>query len=64
LIYFGNDCVPYYPNAIPINKIKEFLNANKKVHIINTSWGANPKGINIIKLIANNIWTTKRTTKQ
>ena len=26
LIYFGNDCVPYYPNAIPINKIKEFLN--------------------------------------
>ena len=53
LIYFGNDCVPYYPDAIPINKIKEFLNANKKVHIINTSWGDNPKGINIIKLIAN-----------
>ena len=54
LIYFGNDCVPYYPDAIPINKIKEFLKNNKKVHIINTSWGDKPKGINIIKSIANN----------
>jgi len=24
LIYFGNDCVPYYTNSIPIEKIKEF----------------------------------------
>ena len=53
LIYFGNDCVPYYPNAIPIEKIKEFLNANKKVHIINTSWGTNAKGIDLIKSVAN-----------
>ena len=53
LIYFGNDCVPYYPNAIPINKIKEFLNADKKVHIINTSWGDKAKSITIIKSVAN-----------
>ena len=53
MIYFGNDCVPYYPNAIPINKIKEFLNADKKVHIINTSWGDKAKSITIIKSVAN-----------
>ena len=52
LIYFGNDCVPYYTSCIPIKKIKEFLNSNKKVHIINTSWGEKAKGINIIKSIA------------
>lgn len=53
LIYFGNDCVPYYQDAIPIKKIKDFLVKNKKVHIINTSWGKNLRGINIIKSVAN-----------
>lgn len=53
LIYFGNDCVPYYPSCIPIKQIMNFLKVNKKVHIINTSWGENPKGINIIKSVAN-----------
>lgn len=52
LIYFGNDCVPYYPECIPIKQIKELLNSNKKVHIINTSWGNKPRGINFIKSVA------------
>lgn len=52
LIYFGNDCVPYYPSCIPIKQIIEFLKANKKVYIINTSWGVKLKNTNIIKSIA------------
>ena len=52
LIYFGNDCVPYYPGCIPIKQIMNFLKVNKKVHIINTSWGEKSKGINIIKSVA------------
>lgn len=54
LIYLGNDCVAYYPDNIPIKKINDFLNVNKKVHIINTSWGNNPLNPDIIKSIANN----------
>lgn len=53
IIYFGNDCVPYYIACVPIKQIKEFLNANKKVHIINTSWGTNSNGIDLIKSVAN-----------
>lgn len=53
LIYIGTDCIPYYIGCIPIEKIKQFLLLKKKVHIINTSWGKNPKSINIIKSIAN-----------
>lgn len=51
LVYFGNDCIAYY--GISTNIIKKCLTMNKKVHIINTSWGANPKGINIIQSVAN-----------
>ena len=53
LIYFGNDCIAYY--GISTNIIKNCLNANKKVHIINTSWGANPKkgNLNFIHSVAN-----------
>tara|TARA_B110000977_G_C11089002_1_gene495988 strand:+ start:6627 stop:7631 length:1005 start_codon:yes stop_codon:yes gene_type:complete len=55
IIYFGNDCIPYYSSCVPYIKIKEFLKNNKKVHIINTSWGNNPKNknINLLKSIAN-----------
>lgn len=45
LIYFGNDCIAYY--GISNNIIKKFLSNNKKVHVINTSWGDNPKKENI-----------------
>ena len=53
LIYFGNDCIAYY--GISYNIIKKCLDNNKKVHIINTSWGNNPKNENLIllKSIAN-----------
>ena len=56
IIYFGNDCVAYYMGGVPIKQIKEFLNANKKVHIINTSWGNNPsnESIEFLKSVANN----------
>lgn len=53
LIYFGNDCIAYY--GISTNIIKNVLNKKKKVHIINTSWGNNPKLNNktFIKSVAN-----------
>lgn len=55
LIYFGNDCVPYYGGCIPVDKIKQFLSCNKKVHIINASWGNNAHNncVKILKSIAN-----------
>jgi len=54
LIYFGNDCMAYY--SISKNIIHKCLSNNKKVHIINTSWGSNPKKENIMFLesISNN----------
>lgn len=45
LIYFGNDCIPYY--GISTNIINKCLSLNKKVHIINTSWGAKPREDNL-----------------
>ena len=51
LIYFGNDCIAYYN----INKklINKFLRANKKVFIINTSYGSNPSN-NFLETISLN----------
>lgn len=56
LIYFGNDCVPYYSSCVPQQMINKFLNKNKKVYIINTSWGSNPRkdGVNFLKSVENN----------
>ena len=54
LVYFGNDCMAYY--GISMNIIRKFLKNNKKVHVINTSWGSGVKkdNQNFIKSIANN----------
>ena len=43
LIYFGNDCIGYY--GISKEIINKFLSNNKKVFIINTSWGNDTKKI-------------------
>ena len=53
LIYFGNDCIAYY--GISTNIIKKCLDNNKKVYVINTSWGNNYKkdNYNFIKSISN-----------
>lgn len=54
LIYFGNDTIGYY--GISKNIISKCLSNNKKVYIINTSWGNGTKidNYNFIKSIANN----------
>lgn len=54
LIYFGNDCIGYY--GISKEIINKFLSNNKKVFIINTSWGNDTKKDNMqfIKSISNN----------
>lgn len=54
LVYFGNDCFPYY--SISDIAINNFLSKKKPVHIINTSWGKNPKqkNYNFIKSVADN----------
>ena len=45
IIYFGNDCIPYY--HIKRYIITKAFNMKKKIFIINTSWGKNPKTKNV-----------------
>ncbi len=53
-IYFGNDCI--LTSSIFESIIEKVLNSNKKVHVINTSWGNNPKEkcVNFLKKISSN----------
>jgi len=48
LVYFVNDCLAYY--GIEYAIINRFIKMNKKVIMINTSWGENPKKENVIFL--------------
>ncbi len=54
LCYFGNDCMAYY--GISTNIISKCLKRGKNVYIINTSWGKNPKKMNLsyLKSISQN----------
>lgn len=48
LVYFGNDCIAYW--SISESLIMKFLQSGKDVHIINTSYGKNPKNKFIDKI--------------
>ncbi len=54
LVYFGNDCLAYY--SISTKIIEKFLSENKMVHVVNTSWGKDPKkeNLNFLKTVSNN----------
>lgn len=56
IIYIGNDCLAYYHKDYVEKIIKDFLNANKKAYIINTSWGKNVshKTLNFLNSVSKN----------